>query len=75
MTFMEAIEMLQQRPDKVAIAPSGKVIKLSPSGFIMEAFKARPMSYRPRLMDVVAATWTCFTPEQLAAMNTEPAPD
>lgn len=65
MTFSDAVQMLSARPDKVAIAPSGKVIKISNSGFIMEAFSKRPRSYRPRLIDVLGATWTCFTPEEL----------
>ena len=65
MTFNDAIHVLQERPDKVAISPLGKAIKLSPSGFIMEAFKEKPLYYRPRLMEIVAATWTCYTPEQL----------
>ena len=65
MTFSECIQMLSSRPDKVGIAPSGKVIKISNSGFSMEAFSARPRSYRPRLIDVLGATWTCYTPEEL----------
>lgn len=69
MTFPEVVERLMQRPEMVALSPLGQVIKLSPSGFLVPAFKNNRSYCRFRAQEVTGIMWTIYTVEQLAAMD------
>jgi len=57
------------RPEYLAVLPAGKVISLSPSGYLMDATKTTRVYMRLRVQDMLATTWEVHTAEQLAALS------
>jgi hypothetical protein len=71
MNFVECIMTLVQRPGYLAVLPDKRIIRLNQAGYILDATRARDNYVRFNVGDVLAVTWECWTPEQLASLASQ----
>jgi len=68
MTFQEMILTLIQRPGYLGVLANQRIVRLNKAGYLLDARFEAQRYVRIHTNDVMAVTWECWTPQQIADM-------